>query len=621
MMDPTKANFREYQLQAIDVEIKTLEESIRALKSRRNALAPVSSLPTEVLNTIFTLLHGPIASSPPTHLREKPDCLPWIRVTHVCHHWREIALNQPLFWRHVDFTTFTSAGAAEILARANTVPLLLEAKVPIGHWNGTRFSAFRKALLAHVSHTCYLDISAEPHHLDKTLEVLVSPAPGLEYLSLTGDDDGWSSETPAPIPDNIFDGATPRLTSLVLRNCRFSWKLPHLKSLKHLDIRSPFDKAGLSDWLDMLVEMPQLITLILHAATPLPPDASFDVEERIVTLPSVVRLDLSTSARSCGLALAHLNLPALTQLCLALDYSYTDASDVRKILPHVAPHAHILQNTQPIQIMLVRSDDLSVEIYAWTMPDIDVELINLIHLPDAELSASLVFSFSGSDKLRDYVEVFDTVMATLPLDSLVTLVSQSPISALQKNVWSHHAPRWPVLQHVRLSPSAARGFTEMLLEDNGGRESPLLPSLTKLTLVDTELSARRTFRLCDALMKRVEQGVPLETLDLHTCAATRRAVDLLSQIVIDISGPEKTLDESEEMISEWDSAARGFIMEYASSEYDFDNRDPDSDEERVQMDADEDRWYNDDTSDDDDDDFDDGYLWRSSALFRRAWRD
>ena len=610
-MDPTRANFREYQLQAIDVEIKSLEESIRALKTRRNALAPVSSLPTEVLITIFTLLHGPVASSPLTRLKEKPKHLPWIRVTHVCHHWREITLHQPLFWRHVDFTTFTSAGAAEILARANTVPLLLEAKVPIRHWNDTRFSAFQKALLAHVSHTCHLDISAEPHHLRKTLEVLVTPAPSLEYLSLASDDieHDWLRGTQIPIiPENIFDCATPRLTGLVLRNCKFSWTLPLLKGLKHLDIHSPSDRPGLSVWLDMLVEMPQLITLTLYRATPLPPDASLSFNvERVVTLPFVVRLDLSTSASSCGLALAHLNLPALAQLCLAVDHCYPDANDVRQILPYVSPHAHILQQSQPLQSVLVRSDNISVDIYAWTMPDIDVELINLINIPDAELSAPLVFSFSGGDCLWDYVQAFDTVMATLPLDSLVTLVSQSPISALQKDVWSQNAPRWPLLQRVRLSPSAARGFTEMLLEDNGGREIPLLPSLTKLILVNTELSARRAFRLCDALMKRVEQGVPLETLDLHTCAATSRAVDLLSQIVVDVSGPEKTLDESEEMISKWDSAARGPIMEYASSEYDFGYGDLDNDEERVKMYADEDRWYSEDTDDDDEDD-DNGYI-------------
>ena len=47
----------------------------------------------------------------------------------------------------------------------------------------------------------------------------------------------------------------------------------------------------------------------------------------------------------------------------------------------------------------------------------------------------------------------------------------------------------------------------MLLEENGGRECLLLPLPKKLILINTGLSACRTLRLCDAFMKRVEQGL------------------------------------------------------------------------------------------------------------------
>src|ERR1700761_8616112 len=100
-MDPSQANSWECLRQAIDTEIKSLEGSIRALRHRRNALAPVSSLPTEVIEVIFSLLHVPSTLLPFT-LDGKLDHLVWPRVAHVCHQWREIALNQPLFWSHVD---------------------------------------------------------------------------------------------------------------------------------------------------------------------------------------------------------------------------------------------------------------------------------------------------------------------------------------------------------------------------------------------------------------------------------------------------------------------------------------------------------------------------------------
>ena len=195
-------------------------------------------------------------------------------------------------------------------------------------------------------------------------------------------------------------------------------------------------------------------------------------------------------------------------------------------------------------------------------------------------------------------------MAALPLDGLVTLTSQSCTSSLSIQSWLCHAPRWPLLRRVHLGPSAARGFREMLLEDNGGRESPLLPSLTEVVLVDTALSARRTLRLCDALMKRVEQGVPLETLELCKCLATSRAVELLSEIVADVLGPEKAFETKAQMRSMWDSAGPGLFVE------DDDSGAEDYDEDDLDIGIDDEVWDNWETDDDEDEyDEDEADYW------------
>ena len=205
----SQANPREYLQQTIDVEIKSLEGIIRTLKHRRNALAPISSLPTEVIEVIFSFLHVPGTSSPST-LDGKPDHLAWLRVAHVCHQWREIAVNRPHFWSHIDFNAVSSAGATEILARAKTVPLHLEAKIPSGSWDDGRFIALRKELKNHVSHIRHLDISAEHLQLNETLNGLTSPAPTLEYLSLSRQayPDG-GVDTRQSLPDTLFGGSTP----------------------------------------------------------------------------------------------------------------------------------------------------------------------------------------------------------------------------------------------------------------------------------------------------------------------------------------------------------------------------------------------------------------------------
>ena len=568
-MDPSEANSSswEHQQQAIDAEIKSLEESIRALKHRRNALAPISSLPTEVIAVIFSYLRLPSTSpfsSLPTKLTtdlfsslplpgtpplgRRPDHHPWdwLGAAHVCHRWREIALNDPVFWSHVDFANLTAAGAAEILARAKTMPLHLEAR-DARPFSGddARLRAFEKGLQAHVSTTCHLSITAQPHNLRRTFDGLASPAPTLEYLSLSQVPSAWGyipSQAPVRVPDTLFDGTTPRLSCLELHNCTISWKSPLMKGLKYLEIRKPdpYARPSLTVWLDALDEMPQLMRLVLHSASPNAPPFPFNIE-RAVTLPSLAYLDISASARDCALALAHLTIPALARLCLAVESHYSSGDDVQNMFPYVARHANGPQDTQPLQSALIHHKKSHTTILAWPVPDMNIE----VHDPFAFLSAepsARVALFIASQELayftypRNQQHILDAAMNALPLDNLVTLTAQYP-TRLDARFWLRHVPKWPLLQRLRLAPPLACGFREMLLQDNGSCEYPLLPSLIELALIDVALGEHRTRRLCDALMKRVEQGVPLETLDLRTCQATSHAVRLLSEIVVDVREP------------------------------------------------------------------------------------
>ncbi len=159
---------------------------------------------------------------------------------------------------------------------------------------------------------------------------------------------------------------------------------------------------------------------------------------------------------------------------------------------------------------------VSGHIFVWTEPDIGVD-----DSARADLSVRICGQIGGEH--NPSMKVSDLVTQILPLDSLVMLrVADNTWS--EKEVWLRHAPRWSLLEHVRLLYTVASGFREMLLADEGGRECPLLPSLIKLVLDDAFMDGSTTRRFCDVFMKRVEQGVPLETLDLRSCLASSRAV-------------------------------------------------------------------------------------------------
>ncbi|KAF8262417.1 hypothetical protein EI94DRAFT_1704793 [Lactarius quietus] len=326
--------------------------------------------------------------------------------------------------------------------------------------------------------------------------------------------------------------------------------------------------------------MPQLERLVLHSATPFAGPYPIEVK-RTSTLPSLTHLDISAPAGDCALALAHLDLPALTWLCVTAKSRLPHGGDIHKVLRHVAQHAHGPQDIQPLQSVLIHGDRKRLDILAWPLADNDIEAHDKTSFLAAKSSARVALSVtSRSWYTNTTTSVLDSVVTTLPLDNLVTLTAQHH-TRFNDEFWKNYAPQWPLLQRVRLAAPAARWFREALL-GNSGRECPLLPSLKRLDLIDdTALSVYKTLRLCDTLMRRVEQGVPVEVLDLSTCLATSRAVQLLSEIVVDVLGPAETLDTKGQKFCTWISAstARGYFVrdehsgddEYSDDSYDDDN--------------------------------------------------
>ncbi|TFK59419.1 hypothetical protein BDN72DRAFT_780782, partial [Pluteus cervinus] len=79
----------------IDHEIQALKDRIRQLLHSRNALAHANQLPAELLVTIFKFYQRELVS------RMRPEIVPWIYITHVCHRWRSLAFDSKALWTNI----------------------------------------------------------------------------------------------------------------------------------------------------------------------------------------------------------------------------------------------------------------------------------------------------------------------------------------------------------------------------------------------------------------------------------------------------------------------------------------------------------------------------------------
>ena len=549
-MDADSAESRDHlrQLEAIDDEINSLEqsesiqESIRVLKTRRNALAPISRLPPETLATVFSFLR-PFANE-----------YPFI-FSLVCRQWRETALNYPRIWSHISLylvAKLSPAAIAEILVRAKTVPLHLDLYFTKIRASPEHNVAIVRQIDAHISHTRHLRLCG---YLPP-LESLVSSAPILESLSL------FNTVLPqVAIPPNLFNCTTPGLTSLEFERCDISWESPLLKGLRDLEIRWPSQEARpqLEAWLDALDEMPQLELLVLEHATPSATAAPMSEPLRTVTLPSLTNFLIFASAKDCALALAHLVMPACASLqvhveCREIDGRYMEGGDMGRLIPYVARNVYGPQGTEQLRSLLISGKEIQAHVVAWTMPNADLNSsIFFNHLNpvfNTSIPARLVFTANDSWNIHVHTEIFEYVML-LPVDSISTLTAEED-TGVSKEFWFNHAQRWASLEQACLHRTAVKAFRDMLAED-APPDGPRLPLLRKLILVDVTLTALRTFSLRDVLIKRVKQGVPLGVLDLRQCVAPERAIQLLREVVIDVKEP-LSRDQMEEVddIANWD---------------------------------------------------------------------
>ena len=374
---------------AIDKEIDAARRLVHSLLSRRNAMAPISTLPPELLARIFRfLILGDLASFGfPT--------MGWFEATHVCRHWRQVALDDSSLWARVTGFSPSPEWISETLVRARNAPLDINL---VGVPNPELLSKF----LPHISHTRQLrfrDLCM--HHSQRVKDICALEAPALEHFEL-----GISAGSPIAFRQlagsTLFKGRTPKLRRLILAQITIPWSLIPRGQLTELKINlfrgtpTP-NNSGLDDsnqLIDFLINSPELKVLVLEFC--LPSLLSQVSQEQSIHLPRLSHLCLGGSTRRVTSLLRRLKLPSSAALHLRCISESPSTHDDYHILPLISAHFH---NSTPVEFksfrVTVNCLERHIDVAASITPPKSTTYHSRIFEGDMDSEAELFLSFDG----------------------------------------------------------------------------------------------------------------------------------------------------------------------------------------------------------------------------------
>lgn len=481
--------------------LATIDAEIRALKTRRNALAKVCRLPPELLSHVF-ITHAFMHRT--CSIREE-----WIAVTHVCRYWRHITLECSTLWS-VIYENFGSAQVREYLHRSKKASLqvpLLPIRAPGG---------VATIILAELHRIRILSITTSPS-LEEWFALwpfLKSPAPILEELTLAG---GCGSYTPYYTPECLFGNQFPALKTLRLDHFCLQWGSIVLHGLSELTLLNiPIDRQpSLPDMLKTLEACPELEILRLNDAGP-----------RIITaicstppidLPRLRHLDLYMSSSTCLNLLDRLILPPTVHVDLRCQ-SYP----VRLALPVLPLHIPALMEELVLEVHLF-SD--CVTLGALLVPP---------GKPGRKRIVNLEFHWSQNPSaeapLRDTFNALSSLIGTSGLTHATQLyfcLDGEKMHEVETQSWARLLSTLPRLKLLKIwynrkddcvSAETDVAFAVALSERHLGTFP--CPQLLTLTMMHFNFSRRRGnffFELKRCLESRRDHGLPMEQLYISDC--------------------------------------------------------------------------------------------------------
>lgn len=526
-------------------EIASLQWLLGSFQSKFNELASVGKLPFDILARIFTILaeDDPLDRHLARYSLHEENLnfrctLHWMVVTHVCRHWREVAMSIPSLWRkpalHLGSKWFL-----EMLKRAESAPLHLvleESSRMVGR--RTPFSVSSKVseqlskhldsveVLILISNVRYSLIESLP------LQSCTAPAPKLRTLEIrhTG------TSSPITLRPDFLANHFPRLHELTLYCVDNSWAALSFQDLVRLTLEECDWYLSYDRILDVLKASPRLEYLKLlrkdsATAVSLPP-------RQRVRLPRLKLIALRGHDVHCAALLSALELPNTSSISLDRICSLEGYTPLISEL-----NVHLSRDPpSPLHHLLISCDADSFALRAIGHIPSVTQAIGDLGVFDSDHSPLFTFGTGRVSDRKDARLAIRAVFSHIPVWHTVETILVRGVST--RALWDHGIAHLVNVKVARFEYDKGYNFadehTMESLEHNLGHYLPRLETL-ELKNVDLRERCPRWFRvgsvakssqalLLSLLTRRLEVA-PVQCLRLIGCRIFRDELWRLEAVV------------------------------------------------------------------------------------------
>jgi hypothetical protein len=509
----------------IDRDIARLKERIRALKSRRNELSPISCLPAEILCNIFSLTEDKNLSS------RRPES--WTNFSQVSQHWRSSALSAPELWTNIPLNY--PRWAHEMLIRSKMAKLTIRTGLKPRSLKSLNPKILEtvKLCLYEMNRIEEINLTAAGSVLKEIFRDLPESAPQLHTLCINSPHRNFAAFQIDE--DFIYD--TERLKRVELINCKISWDSRLLTGLTRLTLENSLTaNCSIIQVLHALQQMPALTDLHLKDSIPDYSPSTYPV----VDLPCLRVLNVScysSGVDAMTTVLCHITFPHITFLNLTCrdNQSQIDFSNFLSVLTTKFLSSLVIQSLRLGFLDNLNDDTDGLEIELWAPPS---SLISAPLIVQLHMTWPLQYP-------RRHVKVLTCAFDAMSLPFLTNLVITTDV-CFDSWTWAKTFGKLPLLECVGVQGKNPHSFLKALIYKTKaatGKKSKeayrkvSFPKLRYIRLVGTDFWGEdiTVDVLLDYLMERCERNAAIHELHLNDCYYLEtRDVERFREVVVDV---------------------------------------------------------------------------------------